>query len=65
MQVVVAVWSFLFGLVLGSFYNVVIYRLPRGLSFSETGLQLSQVRASFECLGACSYSEFLVAARCM
>lgn len=27
--------AFLFGLVFGSFYNVVIYRLPRGLSLSK------------------------------
>ena len=37
MQVEVAVWSFLFGLVLGSFYNVVIYSLPRGLSLVKPG----------------------------
>lgn len=32
MEVFFILWCFVLGLVLGSFYNVMIYRLPRGLS---------------------------------
>jgi prepilin signal peptidase PulO-like enzyme (type II secretory pathway) len=37
MEVFVGIWFFLLGLVLGSFYNVVIYRLPRNLSLIKPG----------------------------
>lgn len=37
MDVLLGLWLFLLGLVLGSFYNVVIYRLPRGLSLISPG----------------------------
>ena len=37
MQYYLAVWSLLFGLVIGSFLNVVIYRLPRHESFVTPG----------------------------
>ena len=37
MGVVVVFWAFCFGLVFGSFFNVVIYRLPRGLSLVKPG----------------------------
>ncbi len=37
MQYYLAVWSLLFGLVIGSFLNVVIYRLPRRESLTHPG----------------------------
>jgi leader peptidase (prepilin peptidase)/N-methyltransferase len=37
MEVLLGLWIFLLGLVLGSFYNVVIYRLPRKLSLVKPG----------------------------
>ena len=37
MEVLLGFWLFLLGLVLGSFYNVVIYRLPRKLSLVKPG----------------------------
>jgi len=37
MEVFLGRWIFLLGLVLGSFYNVVIYRLPRKLSLVKPG----------------------------
>lgn len=37
MEVLLGLWLFLLGLVLGSFYNVVIYRLPRNLSLVTPG----------------------------
>ena len=37
MEVVFRVWLFCLGLVMGSFFNVVIYRLPAGDVFSQPG----------------------------
>ncbi len=37
MEVVLGIWIFALGLVLGSFYNVVVYRLPRKLSLIKPG----------------------------
>ena len=37
MEVVLGLWIFLLGLVLGSFFNVVIYRLPRKMSLVKPG----------------------------
>ncbi len=66
MEVILAVVVFLFGLVFGSFFNVVIYRLPRSLPFGNSrsvcplcGHQLSALElvplASFLALrGRCS-----------
>ncbi len=36
MEVFTAIIVFLFGLVFGSFFNVVIYRLPRGLPLGNS-----------------------------
>ena len=44
MQVVVGVWSVLFSLVLGSFYNVMIYRFPKGLSLVKPGSSCPKCR---------------------
>jgi leader peptidase (prepilin peptidase)/N-methyltransferase len=42
MEVVLGLWIVLFGLVLGSFFNVVIYRLPRKLSLVKPGSSCPQ-----------------------
>jgi prepilin signal peptidase PulO-like enzyme (type II secretory pathway) len=42
MEVVLGLWIFLLGLVLGSFFNVVIYRLPRKLSLVKPGSSCPQ-----------------------
>lgn len=42
MEVVFRVWLFCLGLVMGSFFNVVIYRLPRGMSLVKPGSHCPQ-----------------------
>ena len=42
---------FVFGLIIGSFCNVVIYRLPQGKSIITPGSQLPLVRCTYSSLG--------------